>query len=454
MTNDPHHHHDAPREGGHRHESRPAPDPSDTQTPPAHGFAEDDIAATYLSRALKHSFVILKIIMLVLVLVFVGLGFRTVETGERALVLRFGRIRGGPEDRVLTPRSWPYWVMPYPIDEMVRIPVDQTVELSIRSFWYYETAEEMLRDPLRKSRQPPEILDPTKDGYCITRSDPDALSGDSEGSDYNIVHTRWQLVYRIAEPELFFQNVHVEDVKPGQVYFNVITRSLKPLLENLFEDAVVTATVDYSIDDVLYERLGSLAAQVQQLLQEKLDVIESGIKVVQVQLTESAWPRQVNQAFEAAHSASQVAEQAVSQARTYGQNRLNEAGGAVAGELVAALRDAAVGEERKEQLWSQLGGSASERIADARAYKTDIVESARASAEYLQVLLPEYRKRPQLVQRRIYQDTMAEILANVDEKIVIQPGRDISHAEIWIDLSRDASLKPSQQTETGNTQPK
>ncbi|HEX40686.1 MAG TPA: hypothetical protein ENN81_01320 [Phycisphaerales bacterium] len=446
MTHDPHNPHDASRESGH--EPQAVPEPSDAQTPPAHGFGEDDIAATYLSRALKHSFIILKIIMLVLVLVFVGLGFRTVETGERALVLRFGRIRGGPEDRVLRPRTWPYWVMPYPIDEMVRIPVDQTVELSIRSFWYYETAEEMLRGPLRRSQRPPEILDPTKDGYCITRSDPDGSTGDSEGSDYNIVHTRWQLVYRIAEPELFFQNVYVENVKPGQVYFNVITQSLKPLLENLFEDAVVTATVDYGIDDVLYERLGSLAAQVQQLLQEKLDTIESGIKVVQVQLTESTWPRQVNEAFEAAHSASQVAEQAVSEARTYAENKLNEAGGAVAGELVLALRDPAVAEEHKEQLWSQLGGSASERIADARTYKTDIIESARANADYLQALLPEYRKRPELVKRRIYQDTMAEILAGVDEKIIIQPGRDISNAEIWIDLSRDASLKPRERAGT------
>ncbi len=453
MTNDPHNTHDAPGESGRQDSPQASLGSSPTQAQPTHGPGEDDIAATYLSRALKHSFIILKIIMLVLVLVFVGLGFRTVETGERALVLRFGRIRGGPEDRVLTPRTWPYWVMPYPIDEMVRIPVDQTVELSIRSFWYYETAEEMLRDPLRRNRRPPEILDPTKDGYCITRSDLDGSSGDTEGSDYNIVHTRWQLVYRIAEPELFFQNVHVEDVKPGQVYFNVITRSLKPLLENLFEDAVVTATVDYSIDDVLYERLGSLAAQVQQLLQEKLDIIESGIKVVQVQLTESTWPRQVNEAFEAAHSASQVAEQTVSEARTYAENKLNEIGGAVAAELVAALRGETVAEDRHEQLWSQLGGTASEKIADARAYKTDIVESARANADYLQALLPEYRKRPELVKRRIYQDTMAEILANVDEKIIIQPGRDTSDAQIWIDLSRDASLKPRDRIGT-NTQPK
>ncbi len=439
MTYDHHNHdHDHPHDPAHEHEPLEA-------APPRVGSGEDDVAASYLSQALKHSFIILKIIMLILVAVFVALGIRTVETGERALVLRFGRIKGGPENRVLKPRTWPYWVMPYPIDEMVRIPVEQTVDLSIRSFWYHERPEDAIQDPTKKNRRVPESLDPTKDGYCITRNEADVSAGGSDGSDYNIVHTKWQLVYRISDPELFFQNVYVDEVKPGQVYFNVITRSLKPLLENLFEDAVVTSTVQYSIDDVLYERLSSLTDQVQRLVQEKLDVVESGIKVVQVQLTESTWPRQVDPAFEEAHSASQASEQAISKAKTYAENALNEVGGSVAADLVDALRDDSVSEERKEELWAQIAGSAREKIVQAKTYKTDIVESARANADYLEQLLPEYRKRPELVMRRIYQDTMAEILTSVDEKIVIQPGQDASNVELWIEMNRDPLIQSQNQ---------
>ena len=402
---------------------------------------ELDASGKSLSDALRISFVILKIIMIVLIIAFLASGFKTVGSDEQALVLRFGKIHGVGEERMLGPG--PHWVFPYPIDEIIKIPVERMVNLPINSFWYYQTKEELLGEGLKQKSRPGEKLDPIKDGYCITRSEKqkDTIS-DSDGSDYNIVHCKWQIAYKIDDPERFFRNVYVEDAKPGEAYFDVITQTVNPLLENLFEDSVVTAMVDYTIDEAIKSQ-DRIPKHVAKLLQEKLDRVESGIKIISVYLTDITWPRQVDEAFAASIKASQSSQKAISEARTYAENTLNEAAGPVAERLFAALHDKNMGEEEKELLWSQVAGKAGEKLAQARAYRTKIVEIARANAEYLQQLLPEYRKRPQLVIQKIYQDAMEYILNNVDEKFVIQP----SNGKIWVIINRDAALKPKSDKE-------
>jgi membrane protease subunit HflK len=409
--------------------------------PPTFTGEELDASGKSLSDALRISFVILKIIMIVLIIAFLASGFKTVGSDEQALVLRFGKIHGVGEERMLGPG--PHWVFPYPIDEIIKIPVERMVNLPINSFWYYQTKEELLGEDLKKRSRPGEKLDPIRDGYCITRSEKqkDTIA-DSDGSDYNIVHCKWQIAYKIDDPERFFRNVYVADTKPGEAYFDVITQTVNPLLENLFEDSVVTAMVDYTIDEAIKSQ-DRIPKHVAKLLQEKLDRIESGIKIVSVYLTDITWPRQVDEAFAASIKASQSSQKAISEARTYAGNTLNEAAGPVAERLFPALHDKNMGEEEKELLWSQVAGKAEEKLAQARAYRTKVVEIARANAEYLQQLLPEYRKRPQLVIQKIYQDAMEYIFNNVDEKFVIQS----TNGKIWVLLNRDAALKPKSDKE-------
>jgi len=397
-----------------------------------------DAAGKSLSEAMRISFIILKLIMAVLILAFLASGFKTVGSDEQALVLRFGKIRGVGEKRVLKPRTWPYWVFPYPVDTMVKIPVEKKVDLVIRSFWYYQTQERMLAEPsIEKMRVLP-TLDPINDGYCITRSEKldEPISG-SGGSDYNIVHCKWQLTYQIYDPERFFTNVYIKEVKPGDIYFDVITESITPLLQSLFEDAIVTATVNYTIDDVMYEQVAVLTNDVRKLLQEKLKTIESGLKVVRIQMIDKIWPLQVDAAFQALVTASQDRQTTISEAQTYAESTLNEAAGPVAEKLFAALQDDTIGEDEKELLWSQLAGKAQEKITEARAYRAKVVAGARANAEYFQELLPEYRKRPELVIQKIYQDAIENIFDNAVEKFVIPTG-----AEWRILINRDPSLKP------------
>ncbi len=411
------------------------------QSPRNPAGGELDAAGKALSEALRISFIILKIIMIVLVIVFLASGFRTVGSDEQALVLRFGKIRGVGEKRLLGPGL--HWVFPYPIDEIVKIPVAKKVNMPVNSFWYPEMLPPGPKQRIRIS----EALDPIKDGYCITRSEKQTQSiSASTGSDYNIVHSKWLLTYKIDDPERFFRNVYVEDIKPGEIYFDVITKSVTPLLKSLVGDAIVTAMVHYTIDEALLSQ-DRISVHVRKLLQEKLNKIESGIVVVSVLLTHSTWPRQVNAAFEASISASQQSQTAIGEARTYAEKTLNEAAGPVAEKLLAVLEGKSTSEQERELLWAQLAGAAQEKIAQARANRTKVVEAARADAEYLQKLLPEYRKRPKLVVQKIYLDAIAHIFNNVDEKIIIQPTKGTGGTELWFYINKDPELKPKSKKE-------
>lgn len=404
-----------------------------------------DAAGKSLSEALGISFIILKIIMIVLVVVFLASGFRTVGSDEQALVLRFGRIRGIGEDRLLGPGL--HWVFPYPVERIVKISVAKKVNLPVNSFWYFQKKSEQFPPGPKDRTRPDPTLNPVIDGYCITRSEKQSQTiAGFTGIDYNIVHCKWQLTYQIDDPERFFKNVYVEDVKPGESYFYVTTKSVVPLLEALVEDAVASAMVNYTVDEAISSQ-AKIPNHVKKLLQEKLNEIESGIKVVSVQLTDIIWPRQVNAAFWASIKASQESQKAISEARGYAESTLSEAAGPVAAELLAAVEDKTAGEEEKELLWSQLAGQAQEKIAEARAYRTKVVETARANAEYLQKILPEYRKRPKLVIQKIYQDAVVQVLNNAEEKMIIQPTKGSKGNEIWLQFNRDPTLKPRSRSE-------
>jgi regulator of protease activity HflC (stomatin/prohibitin superfamily) len=393
-----------------------------------------------LSDALRISFVILKVIMIVLVLGFLASGFRTVESGEKGVVLRFGQIH-----RTVEP-GW-VWVFPFPVDELIRIPVDKRISLPVNTFWYKETREDIMGPGTIPRNYRAESLDPLQEGYCLTRSEEResevvpairsvALAQASDGSDYSIVHTRWQIDYQIQSIDQFFRNVYVPDVKPGQVYFDVMTESITPMLRSMIEDAVVRAMVHYTIDEAL-QSIDTIPGRVRRLAQQKLDDINGGILLTSVRLVKAEWPKQVDQAFTESINASQKSQAAITQAQTYAENTLNEVAGLVAKQLYQALTDGSVGSERIEALWSHVAGGARDRIAQAEAYRTKVVETTKANADYLQSLRPEYQKRPELVAQGLYLAAIEDVLANANEKFIVEASQDAKDHQIRIMLNRD-----------------
>ncbi len=397
---------------------------------------KSDQAYKFLSDALRASFTLLKIIIIVLLGLFLFSGFQTVGPYEKALVLTFGKISGEGESRVLEPGL--KWVWPYPIQEIVRIPVEKKINLALESLWYYERPE----DKLRTSQNFGATLNPLIDGYCLTRGERQDTGRDQ--SDYNIVHTKWQLTYQITDPEPFFKNAYIdfEDIEAGQNYSDVIEDNITSMLRALVADAAVSTLVSYTIDDVLFGQIGSITEHVKITLQDKLNRIESGITVVSIQLDSQAPPRQVAQAFWASVQAANAKETLIKDAQAYYDKSLNETGGPVAEKLLTVLEEETTDPKHFDKLWPQLAGQAQDVIAKAEAYRTRVVENAKANADYFRSLLPEYRKTPKLVVQKIWQDAVQQVLDEADEKIIMQPTGNKN--EVRIAITRDPTIKQKQ----------
>jgi len=401
---------------------------TDNQTQDFLEAARLDTAGKSLSDALRLSFTILKVIMVVLVILFLTSGIFRVQEDENALVLQFGKIRGKvSENRVLKPGL--HWAWPEPISEIITIPVTKVQTLAINSFWYFETDAEKLGG----SGRPGQTLNPAKDGYCLTRND-SIIAG--EGSDYNIVHSKWVLKYQIKRPEKFFRNIYYNATAPGQDFLDVAAKTVDPLLESLASNARVATMVNYSIDEAIVSK-EEIGSNVERLLQEKLDKIESGITVKAMHVSgKIAWPRQADDAFQMQLNASNNSKQRVIAAKTIATEILNETGGANAEQILAELKKGKLNAAGKEKLLGQLAGSCQDKISDARAERTRIVETAKANADYFTKLLPQYHKRPELVLQNIYQEAISEVMANADEKIFIQPSSEGKGKEIRVRINK------------------
>lgn len=167
-------------------------------------------------------------------------------------------------------------------------------------------------------------------------------------------------------------------------------------LESVVRDAAQAAMREVvgreTVDGVLRERRAAVSADARSLLQEVLDGYESGIKIENVQLQDVQPPAQVRAAFDDVVAATQDANRLVSEAEGF----QNEA-------LPKARADAA------------------ESIAQAQGYRDSKIAQATGEAQRFVAVLAEYQKAPEVTQKRLYLETMEEVLPDV-EKVIVEPG--------------------------------
>ena len=391
-----------------------------------------DAAGQSLRRALKTSFMILKVIIVVLLTVFACSGIFQVQQDEKAILLQFGEIKGPVLDPGIE------FAFPEPINEIIRIPVKRELSIPIDSFWYYESPQEKL-NPVKRTVTKP--LDPLEDGYCLTRNE--SLEG-MVGTDYNIVHSAWTVTYKIKSPKEFFENVYIRDRKPGEDMLEAAADTLNPLIRSLASNAIVRTMVNYTIDEAVKSE-AKIAGDVKRILQNKLDQIQCGIKVGDVRASRIVWPRQVDEAFQASSKARQESERIRVEASSYKEMLLTNTGGSGAEDILEQLKQPGLSQPQQEQLVAKLSGQVQSEISEARLYRTRVVEEAKANAEYLQKILPEYRKNPELVLQKIYQDAIEQVLADADEKIFMQTREGLPD-EIRLMLNRDPNIKKDVRT--------
>jgi membrane protease subunit HflK len=222
-------------------------------------------------------------IVAVALLVWLATGIYIVEPAERGVVLRFGAFR-----EITQPG--PHWRWPYPIDEAIRVDVDQ-----ITSFGHK--------------------------ALMLTR-------------DENIVDIDLRLQSRVLDPADFL----FQDNNP----------------EKTIRDATETATREVVgknvLDFVITEGRGAVAVQIREKIQELMNQYRTGLEVIGVNITAAKPPDQVKSAFDDAIKAREDFQRAKNEAEAYANEVVPKARGAAARvvEDARAYRARAVAEAEGE----------------------------------------------------------------------------------------------------------
>lgn len=264
----------------------PSPDDSAAQQP-KEKIEEASVQA--LSEALRSSFVIIKIIMVILVLLFLGSGFFTVRTMEKAIILRFGKPTTEDETALLGPGA--HFAFPKPIDEVVKIPLGEVQSVETREGWYYTTPA---MEAAGNEPPPGKTLNPERDGYVLT-------------SDGGIVHVRGTLRYRIAEPGLRYT-----------FDFDSTTNHVKNAFDNALIYAALRSTIDITKDTTAFREIAT--ARLNELVEKyKLGII---VEQVAVQVIP---PRQLRADFDRVLEADVKRSTVINEARSYENQTISKA---------------------------------------------------------------------------------------------------------------------------------
>jgi membrane protease subunit HflK len=194
--------------------------------------------------------------------------------------------------------------------------------------------------------------------------------------DNNIVLIEFVVQYRIGEP---FHNLYR------------VSES-RTLLEEAAQAAMREVVGRSTIDGVLSERKGVIQTEAADLLQAILDGYEAGITVEDVELQDAQAPAAVRDAFDDVIAANQDRNRAMNEAQAH------------ANEVVPRAR-----------------GEASELLAGAQAYREAKIAKASGAANRFLALLAEYEKAPAITRKRLYLETMEDVLPDA-QKLIVEPG--------------------------------
>ena len=340
-------------------------------------FSTGTAALLKLAKAL---FYLLTTVIVIMIIWFFTFGGAVIVDGTKETVLKlyFGKYQE-------TYTSGYHWCLPYPINTIVRVPKSNQ---TIRSFTFMPADRKSLIER-KKDGPAPGDLTPGKDGYLLT-------------GDNSIVHTEWELVYRVDNPEKYYtrcltplQPLDPDEVVKSSTGEDLGTRGATTMIKNILDDCVIKVTASWNIKNILYDRTNDYIAEVKALLVKQLQIRQIGVSVESLALPVKRPPLQTINAFDEAASASTQASIETETARAYAIETANSA-----------------------------KSEAAEIIANAKSYKERVVAEVVADKVYFTKLLQEYRKNPKSVLVSLYSTTLADALAQSKDKyaIGISPG--------------------------------
>ena len=268
-----------------------------------------------------------------------------------------------------------HFALPYPIDEVVKIPITEIQTVKSTVGWYLTTPEQEFNNT--ETPQGPS-LNPAVDGYAIT-------------ADGNIIHTRATLSYRIEDPIRF--------------EFDFVNGS--NAVQNALDNSLLYAASRYKVDDVLTKDIAGFRELVQTRVTELAREENLGIIVEQCQV-ESRPPRQLKAAFESVLTAVSTRDKVRNDALSY-----------------------------ENQVESRAAAEAASRTNAAEADRVRLVESVKAEGERFNDLLPKYEANPALFANLLLTEKIAEVLTNVQDKIYLPERADGKTRELRLQLNRE-----------------
>lgn len=191
--------------------------------------------------------------------------------------------------------------------------------------------------------------------------------------DLNLADVEWVVQYRINDPYSYLFKV----------------RNAESTLSDISEAAMRQIVGDRTVNEVLTVGRAEVAIEVQNLIQSLTQEYELGITIEQVVLQDINPPNPVKPSFNAVNEAQQQRETLINQAKA-DYNR-----------VIPRAR-----------------GEAEETIQRAEGYASERVNRAEGEVSRFNDLYTEYIKAPEVTKRRIFLETMEEVVPKLGKKII------------------------------------
>ena len=450
-SHDHDHSHDHAHDHSHGHGHSHAPVPPDAELL--------DPANQSLSDALRRSFGVLKLLMVVMVGLYLLSGWFSVKPGEEGFIVRFGRIVGTSDNEKYTAATlgpgW-HWSWPYPFEQWQTVSTqERTIPVD---FVYLMTQAEKVTGKLEYKYD--NRLSPARDNYLIT-------------GDVNIIHATLQIKYRITDSIDYITHVHpAPGVKQADVNEPYKQYPEYTLLSDLARNAVVEAAAAQAALKIRGAGQNEFLQAVGTCLDSKIKALAAAGTPIGISVDPAGGvlagksgsveaifpPRQVQADFDAVIAAENEKAKLITASEAAAQGQLTELAGDRAAELAAAVEDefgaflaltaaesagqadvaalrAALAAQRDnvEKLLDSAAGRVQMVIKSARVFRDRVVAEARADHDRLMQLKPEFDRDKSIVLSRLRDEMFAEALDN--EKVTKWYVPDVSGL-IRLDIGR------------------
>jgi membrane protease subunit HflK len=192
--------------------------------------------------------------------------------------------------------------------------------------------------------------------------------------DLNVGDVEWVVQYQISDPfKYLFQ-----------------TSSPETNIRDVSESIMRRVVGDRLVTDVLTTGRVEIAEEARELMQGILDKYDMGVKLVTVKLQDVNPPNVVKKSFNEVNAAKQEQEKVINKA-----------------------------EESYNRVIPEARGKAEKLISEAEGIAKAQINEAQGDASKFKSIYQEYKRAPQITRKRIYLETMEEILKKVENITVV-----------------------------------